>query len=585
MFGKSDFLSLKTYWKSDDARNRYFVRGKGQLQLGKTEFKAQGGEGSVYVKGANAYKIYTDPAHCISQVKIDELAALVQPNIIRPLELILDGRNRSVGYSMRYVGKAYALCQLFPKAFRQRNNISPELTLRLVRQLQTGVSHVHSRGILIVDLNELNFLVSADFKELFFIDVDSYQTPSFPATVLMESVRDRHAKAFTTNSDWFSFAVVSFQMFAGIHPFKGTYPPFQHLADNSLKLEERMRANISVLHPGVTVPAACLPFSVIPPVYLDWYRAVFEAGHRLPPPQTVQAVIAIAGPGAVTVIDSRSFEVSELRRFDSEIIWHDGVITVTERSVYFAGKSYPKPPFDVKLVLTPRHRRLIAAYNDGVRLRFHDLTMDQEIETQIEGEEVMVSHGQLYLKQHENILAIDFIELPNKCLLGLRPVANVMMSSTRMFDGIAIQNLLGANYASIPVAVGQCHQVRLAELDGAQIVSAKLERNVLVAVVASGGRYDKYVFRFAKDFSAHDARRLTDVAATDIEFTVLDTGVVLHLTDDDKLEIFSSMKDSARLSVVDDKALKDDLKLFHTGAQALMAKGRTLYRFKLASPN
>ena len=585
MFGKSEFLSLKAYWKSDGVRNRYFVPGKGQLQLGKTEFKAQGGEGSVYVKGSNAYKIYTDPSRCISQAKIDELAVLVQPNIIRPLELILDGRNRPVGYSMRYAGKAHALCQLFPKAFRQRNNITPEITLRLVRQLQTGVSHVHSRGILIVDLNELNFLVSTDFKELFFIDVDSYQTPSFPATVLMESVRDRHAKAFTTGSDWFSFAVVSFQMFVGIHPFKGTYPPFQHLADNSLKLDERMRANISVLHSGVTVPAACLPLSVIPPVYLDWYRAVFERGDRMPPPQTVEAVIAIAGPQAGAVIDSRSFDVSEMRRFDSDIVWHDGVITVTERSVYFAGKVYAKPPFDVKLVVTPRHRRLIAAYNDGVRLRFHDLTMDQEIETQIEGEEVMLSHGQLYLKQHENIFAIDFVELPTKCLLGLRPVANVMMSSTRMFDGVAIQNLLGANYASIPAAGGQCHQVRLAELDRAQIVNAKLERNVLVVVVASGGRYDKYVFRFAKDFSSHDARSLPDVAATDIEFTVLDTGVVLHLTDDDKLEIFSSVKDSARLSVVDDKALKDDLKLFHTGAQALMAKGRTLYKFKLAARN
>jgi hypothetical protein len=585
MFGKTDFLSLKAYWKSDDVRNRYFVRSKGQLQLGKAEFKAQGGEGSVYVKGSNAYKIYTDPSRCIPQAKIDELAVLVQPNIIRPLELILDGRNRPAGYSMRYVGKSHSLCQLFPKAFRQRNNITPELALRLVRQLQTGVSHVHSRGILIVDLNELNFLVSADFNELFFIDVDSYQTPSFPATVLMESVRDRHAKAFTPDSDWFSFAVVSFQMFVGIHPFKGTYPPLQHLPDNSLKLDERMRANISVLHAGVTVPSACLPFSVIPPVYLDWYRALFEQGHRLPPPQAVQAVIAMGGPQAITVIDSRSFEVSEVRRFDSEIIWHDGVITITEHSVYFAGKSYPKPQFDVKLVVTPRNRHLIAAYNDGERLRFHDLTMDQHIETKIEGEEVMLSDGRLYIKQHENIFAIDFIELPNKCLLGLRPVANVMMSSTRMFDGVAIQNLLGANYASIPLAGGQCHQVRLAELDRAQIVNAKLERNVLVAVVASGGRYDKYVFRFAKDFSSHDVRRLSDVAATDIEFAVLDTGVVLHLTDDDKLEIFSRAKDSARLSLVEDDALKDDLKLFHTGAQALMAKGRTLYRFKLASAN
>jgi hypothetical protein len=86
MFGKTDFLSLKDNSKTDDAKNLYFVRGKGQLQLGKTEFKAQGGEGSVYVKGSNAYKIYTDPSHCISQAKIDELGVLVESNIIRPLD-------------------------------------------------------------------------------------------------------------------------------------------------------------------------------------------------------------------------------------------------------------------------------------------------------------------------------------------------------------------------------------------------------------------------------------------------------------------------------------------------------------------
>src|ERR1051325_6764705 len=354
MFGKT----LKAYLQADDSTARYYIPSKGQLRIGKSEFKAQGGEGAVYVKGSTAFKIYADPSRCITQAKIDELSALVQPNIIRPLELVLDSSNRPVGYSMRAVGKAHALCQLFPKAFRQRNNLTPELTLRLVRQLQTGVSHVHSRGILIVDLNEMNFLVSADFRELFFIDVDSYQTPSFPATVLMESVRDRHAKAFSNDSDWFSFAVVSFQMFVGIHPFKGTYPPFQHLPDNAAKLDERMRANISVLHAGVSVPAACLPFSVIPPNYLDWYRAVFEDGKRLAPPQAVQAAIVVVGPMLVQSIASRRFEVREVREFDSEIIWHDGVITATEQSVYFNGQKYARPPFDVKLVVTPRRQHL-----------------------------------------------------------------------------------------------------------------------------------------------------------------------------------------------------------------------------------
>src|ERR1051326_3145868 len=334
MFGKA----LKTYWKGDDTSSRYFVRSKGEIRLGKTEFKAQGGEGSVYVKGPNAYKIYSDPSPCITQAKIDELSAVIQPNIIRPLELIIDSRNRPVGYSMRSAGKAYSLCQLFPKAFRQRNNITPDLMLRLVRQLQTGVSHIHSRGILIVDLNEMNFLVASDFGELFFIDVDSYQTPSFPATVLMESVRDRHAKTFSSDSDWFSFAVVSFQMFVGIHPFKGTYPAFQHLPDNATKLDARMRANVSVLHTGVSVPSACLPFSVIPPNYLDWYRAVFEQGRRLAPPQAVQAVVSVVGPPLTQATASRRFEIIEVREFDSEIIWHDGIITATEQSVYLDRK-------------------------------------------------------------------------------------------------------------------------------------------------------------------------------------------------------------------------------------------------------
>src|SRR5690349_20943476 len=109
MFGKA----LKSYWKGDDSSSRYFVPHKGYIRLGQSEFKAQGGEGAVYVKGSSAYKIYADPARCITQAKIDELSALIEPNIIRPLELMLDSRNRPVGYSMRSAGQTYSLCQLF----------------------------------------------------------------------------------------------------------------------------------------------------------------------------------------------------------------------------------------------------------------------------------------------------------------------------------------------------------------------------------------------------------------------------------------------------------------------------------------
>jgi hypothetical protein len=234
-------------------------------------------------------------------------------------------------------------------------------------------------------------------------------------------------------------------------------------------------------------------------------------------------------------------------------------------------------------VITPRQRHLIAAYDDGTKLRFDDLTAGRSLETTVEGEQIMLGHGQLYLKQHESIFAIDFVELPNNLRPGVKAVANVMINATRMFDGVTIQNLLGANYASIPIAGGGCHQIRLTELDQAQIVNAKLYRNVLMVVVSTAGRYDKYVFRFAKDFGSYNLRRILDVATTDIEFTVLDTGVVLHLTDDDRLEVFSNAKESAKLSLLDDPILKDELKLFHKGTQALLAKGRKLYKFRLVS--
>ena len=65
---------------------------------------------------------------------------------------------------MRQVENACSLCQLFPRAFRQRTNLTPDVALSLVRKLQAGVRHVHANNILIVDLNELNFLVAEDFS-------------------------------------------------------------------------------------------------------------------------------------------------------------------------------------------------------------------------------------------------------------------------------------------------------------------------------------------------------------------------------------------------------------------------------------
>lgn len=284
----------------------YNIKGKNNpINLMQSDFIAKGGEGSIYRKGPFAYKIYDDPTKMIPVKKIQELATLNDSRLIKPEEILQDKHNKPVGYSMRFVDNTYVICQLFPRIFRDRNHLSDNQVLNLVESMKRTVHFVHSKGILLVDLNEMNLLVTKSFNEVYFIDVDSYQTNSFPATAIMESVRDRHAKKVGTgwkwdeNTDWFSFAVVTFQLFVGIHPYRGKHPMFTN-PQNALDL--RMDKNISVFNPSVSYPKnAVLPFSVIPKAYLQWYKDVFENGCRSAPPINPHGSIIIPVKNGISI--------------------------------------------------------------------------------------------------------------------------------------------------------------------------------------------------------------------------------------------------------------------------------------------
>src|SRR5689334_17131350 len=177
------------------------VPGRGRVTLNKNEFKAAGGEGAVYVKGGIAYKLYGQmdhdgrftpaPPKMIPPGKMQELSAISEPYIIKPETPVLDATGTPFGYTMRALPDAVALCQLFPKAFRDRHHLTPDHMLKLVQRLRAGVAHIHSKGILLVDLNEMNFLVDTAFATVYFIDVDRYQTAHYTATAIMPSIRDK----------------------------------------------------------------------------------------------------------------------------------------------------------------------------------------------------------------------------------------------------------------------------------------------------------------------------------------------------------------------------------------------------------
>lgn len=555
-----------------------FVRGKNRIVLTQADFCSSGGEGDVYIKGQTAYKIYHDPAATLPAAKIQELSPLSAADIIRPLETLVNAGGASIGYSMRAIPTGIPLIQTFTKAFRERTGLTPQKVMPLVARLRDGVKHVHDCGILIVDLNEMNFLVDPGFQSLYFIDVDSYQTRSFKAHVLMESVRDRHCPSgqWDEGTDWFSFGLVSFQMFTGIHPFKGTHPTLK-------TLDERMLANASVLNPGVRVPAATLPFTVIPANFLDWYRAIFNRGMRVPPPMNFTEVLVLTPVFKVKhQSGSNQFDIEEVQEYeDGEVVRVYPGFTLTTEALYQGTRRIADAPPGAHLAVTATLGHAILGWLDGQQLRLQDATLRQDIPTLLQAEALMSHEGRLILKQKDRLQEIEFLEVGSRIVAGVRHIGNALENATQLFEGVAFQNLLGTCYASLFPRPFTCQQIRLRELEGYRIIDARIEGRVMMVVGEKQGKYDLFIFRFTPDGTAYDMRRIRDITYTGINFTVLDNGICVHMNPAEVLELFQAVKDAPALREIDDPVVRGDIRLFKNGTQTLFARGNRLYQISL----
>ncbi len=558
------------------------IKGKGKQKLSNRDFVASGGEGAVYAKGSTAYKIYHDPKRVIPSGKIQELSVIQLPNILRPLDILMDSRNKSIGYSMRYVPNCWVLCELFTKKFRKKNGVAPESILELVQKLQAGLQHCHDKKILVVDFNEFNFLVPHDMSEVLFIDVDSYQTPSFPATAIMPNIRDHHAKKWSELSDWFSWGVITFNLWVCMHPYKGIHPKY-----GPRDLEARMKANASVFDPKVKVPGAMLPIDSIPQAYKDWYKAVFHDGKRLMPPTGPVAVITI-----ITKVDkiagSNKFDIDEIGDFSalgdiSNVFYSFGTRVVKTIGGAMVGSVEWKDvlPSD-RVGFTPEKNHAIRARVVEDHVELFDLSFGKPIKDTVPGTKIFVYDGRLFTQSGMDVYEIEFMELPLAVRANVRQVASVMEKASRIWDGVIIQNLLDACYVSLFPEPKAHYQLRIKELEPYKLVDAKFEYGVLQVVGRDkDGKYDRLVFRFDDNLRYYDVRIVEDITNVGLNFTVLENGLCVQIDEDENVVIFRSKKDDAKMTIVKDPAITSDMQLFRWGGQVIATKGPRLLRLKM----
>jgi hypothetical protein len=528
------------------------------VRLNKRDYVGQGGEGAVYAHGDKAIKLYVDPRKMIPVAKIVELSEIADPRIVRPLDVVADKHGVPVGYTMAYIRDAVALCQTFPRAFREREGLDWKAVDHLVRELQQGVAAVHAAGVLIVDLNEMNFLVTPGFGE----------------------VRDRHmanSRAFTELTDWFAFAIVSFQMWCGLHPYKGKHPQLKGF-------DARMKANVSVFDPSVRVPKAAYPVTMIPETWRAWYRAVFEDGVRAAPPTEGGVVVAVV-PDTRVISGTDTLDITELEVFRGDVrgVWSVGqdLVAMTDAGVQVRGSVVPRTDKTIAVAFSPRRRIPVAVSRSGRSLRLYDCANRREVPFAFEPSDIAAHDGRVYMRGHDRVYELVLTDAGAQIIASSKLSCTVLPNATKLFPGVVFQDLLGSAHVSMFPASGTTMQAMVPELDSYQVLDARYDRGALMVVGAKGGRYDRLVLRFDDPHRAYDVRVVEDITPAGLNFVVLDTGVVVCLGEDERLEVFHRAQGKTKINYVEDPVLGGDMVLVRRSGQLAFYRGDRLYRSQM----
>ncbi len=395
--------------------------------LNDNHFISQGGQGSVYGKDDLAYKIYTNPKDAISEKKIKELSKIGNDDIIKPEYALFNNKDVCIGYAMRKIDSKVSLCQLFNHSYKTKNNISNLTVCKLIEDIQNKVDNIHKEGILIVDFNEMNFLVDDNnYSRAYFIDVDSYKTPSFEAGAIAEHIKDRHTKGFTKESDWFSFSIIAFRLLTGLHPYKGRHKVYKNIND-------RMLANVSAFNSEVKLPAIVPSFDIIPNEFKHWLESVLEKGERSHPPNITGNVLVVPTFKVDKVTGLGNFTITVIKKYSNNISRYfetsSTPVVVTSDTTHLGNyeirEAYPyiHEEEDGKLYLINRP--------SGNSFNIFDYVNKKNVPNQMEGETLFNIGNKLCYKLKDSIYRLKVVSVGENALYQVKKSATYLKTLLR----------------------------------------------------------------------------------------------------------------------------------------------------------
>jgi hypothetical protein len=254
-----------------------------QQKITLSDILGNGGEATVFRHNGQAVKVYTQPT-AARAAKLQAMMAHVgalPSEVIAPQALVYDAKGKQViGFTMRLLEAEYSeLRKVSIKSYRASSGYSTLKVARLFSALHRTVAAVHAAGMIVGDFNDLNVMFHDE--QALLIDVDSFQFDVYPCMVGTEAFLDPALYGhdlsvrplFTTDHDWYSFAVLLCKSLLLTHPYGGTHATLPTL---TLRAQSRVSAfDATVQYPRIAYPPTLLDDGLA--AALGHY---FTLGHR-----------------------------------------------------------------------------------------------------------------------------------------------------------------------------------------------------------------------------------------------------------------------------------------------------------------
>ena len=552
-------------------QQKVILVGRGPVTLHQSDHVATGGEGSIYRLKTTAVKIFTNPdkmGHDDMKNKIAALANIRHPWIVAPQGIVTDEKHRPVGYFMPYTDGQH-LPRFFTNDFRAQVSFGNAETSDLVDKMRQVIQVAHDFKATVVDGNEYSWLVKFSKNKTLeprIVDVDSWQIDRWPAKVIMPSIQDFHTKGFNELSDWFSWGIVTFQLYTGIHPYKGTLPGYSRN-----DFIARMKKNASVFTNGIRLNRAVRDFSCIPPKLLNWYEQTFQGTKRSLPPSPLDSGITVS-PRVTTMrvaADQSTGLLTFQRLYNAPVknpvkkIYDCGV-AILESNVLInleTGRELgtAKTP-GCEVIRTPSGWLVIELVNEQIESWHTEGRGDKTtLSLTLDATGILRFQNRIFVITDQGLTEL-FVQVFKRPVLAIGTSWQAMTAATKFFDGVGIQDTLGAKFLLLPHDSNMLSYVRMPELDKLNVINAKAAPNfVSIVAIDKQGNYHKFELTLAKDYQSYKLWRAI-VDTPELVIATLPKGVCATVVEDGQLVIFVPV--NGQIQKYKDKTVATDEPLF-----------------------